>query len=211
MVVALGAGDGEAEERGADDLEGIGDDLVAGGGGIDRARGGAVGGHAEKAGGDEPLASLGVLGGGGRVGVAFEGEFVAGELFEQEAVEGQVLVEGADDVVAVFVGVGPRGVVVGVTVRIGIPGDVEPVPGPAFAIAGRGQEFIDQTFVGFGGVVAQELIDFVGGGRQAEEVEVEATDEGGLGGVGREMEAFGFEGTREQGIDGGTEPLGMGE
>ena len=61
---------------------------------------------------------------------------VAGELLEDEAVERLVGVEGADDVVAIAPGVGPRFVEL-VAVGVGVAGEVEPVPAPALAVVRR--------------------------------------------------------------------------
>ena len=46
-------------------------------------------------------------------------------------------VEGADQVIAIFIGVGPDRVARRVAVAIGIAGHVEPVTRPSFAITGR--------------------------------------------------------------------------
>jgi hypothetical protein len=96
------------------------------------------------------------------VGVA-GGEEVAGDLFHHEAVEGEVLVEGADDVVAEAPGVGAD-VVLFVAVGLAVADDVEPVAAPAFAVGGGGEEAVDERFVGVGGGVLEEGFDFGGGG-----------------------------------------------
>ena len=58
---------------------------------------------------------------------------VAGDVFDHELVEGQVGVEGADDVVAVAPGVGDVEVEL-VAVRLGVADQVEPVAAPALAV-----------------------------------------------------------------------------
>ena len=109
-------------------------------------------------------------------------------LFHEASV-GLVLIEGADDVVAVGPGVGP-GLVFVVTVRISVMDYVEPVPRPAFAVARGGEQAIHQFFVSVGGFVGEEGVGFVGRRRQAVEVVGEAADQGtavGLRGRGESL------------------------
>ena len=56
-------------------------------------------------------------------------------------------------------------------VRVGIAGDVEPVPAPALAIARRRQQPLDHPFVGVGPLVGEERVDLGRGRRQAGQVE----------------------------------------
>ena len=69
---------------------------------------------------------------------------VAGQLFENELLIGTVFIESADDVVAVRPGVGALGVDFE-AVGVGVANEIEPVLGPAFAVAGTGQQLVDQT------------------------------------------------------------------
>ncbi len=80
-------------------------------------------------------------GGGGVVGDA--SEFIAGELFCEEAVPRHVCAVGADDVVAVVPCVWSGGVVV-VAVGVGVAGGVEPVAAPAFCVVRGGEELVDE-------------------------------------------------------------------
>ena len=59
------------------------------------------------------------------------------------------------DVVAIAPGVGVGDVLVH-PVGVGIAGQVEPVPAPALAVAGRGEQAIDDLREGVGGVVARK-------------------------------------------------------
>ena len=81
----------------------------------------------EEAGGDERIEFFSFGGGG------IFGEEIAGELFVEEAVVGFVSVEGADDVVAVTVGIGVGEVFIK-AVRVRVARDIEPVAAPAFAV-----------------------------------------------------------------------------
>ena len=74
---------------------------------------------------------------------------VAGKLLDRETIEWEVAVDGIDYPVAINVGVGTRAVGL-VAVRIGVPGQVEPVAPPAFAEVRRGEQPVDQALVGIG-------------------------------------------------------------
>ena len=88
------------------------------------------------------------------------GEGVAGDLLADELVVGLVRVERLNDVVAVAPRIGAELVPLK-AVGVRIVGDVEPVARPAFTEMGRGEEFVDQPFVGLWvGVVAEMLNPF---------------------------------------------------
>ena len=89
----------------------------------------------QKAGGDE---CIDVFGRGGFC----TGAFVSGELFADETVEGFVVVEGANDVVAVAPHTRTK-LVAFIAIGVGIADDVQPEPCLAFAVMGRCEEFID--------------------------------------------------------------------
>ena len=76
----------------------------------------------------------------------FRVQFVAGDLLTDELVIGLVSVEGLDDVVAVRPDIGAVGILA-VTFGLGVTGKVQPMLSPAFAIMGRRQEVVDQSFV----------------------------------------------------------------
>ena len=69
-------------------------------------------------------------------------QFVAGQLLAQEAIVGQIVVEGADDVIAVAIGVGPQLVELE-ALRLGVAHHVEPVLRPALAEVRRAEQTID--------------------------------------------------------------------
>ena len=147
VVVAPGAAEGQAQEGRAGRVGGVGQPLV-----VELAldhrrllqrRADAV----QRAGGD----GLGVVG----------PQLVAGDLLLDEAVERLVGVQGADHVVAVAPGVGIE--VVGLEAAgVGVAGHVEPVPAPALAVLRRGEQAVDQPFVGVGPLVVGEAFDLVG-------------------------------------------------
>ena len=79
------------------------------------------------------------------------GQQVAGDLLDDELVEGLVAVERLHDPVAIF----PDGarLIEGVAVGIGVARQVEPVPAPALAVVRRGEQPIDHFLVGVRRVV----------------------------------------------------------
>ena len=110
-------------------------------------------------------------------------ERVGRELLEHELRKRRVAVEGADDVITIGPGIGPRQVGF-VAFAFAEADDVEPVAAPALAVIGRSQESFDECFVCPWIGVGDELVDGIGRGRQAGQVEGEAADEGGAGASG---------------------------
>ena len=102
----------------------------------------------------------------GRLSLA-ELELVGGDLLDEELVVRQVLVERADDAVAVGVGVRVAPLFLeDVALGVGVAGDVEPVPPPPLAVAGRGEQAVDHLLVGVGRRVASNASTSSGvGGR----------------------------------------------
>ena len=101
---------------------------------------------------------------------------VARELLENEPVVGLVGVEGANQVIAIGIGVGPLDVRLE-AVSLGEPHDVEPVPGPAFAVMRARQHAIDEPIPGERIGVGGELGDLIRRWRQPEHVEIEPANE----------------------------------
>ena len=104
-------------------------------------------------------------------------EDVGGHLLLDEPGERPVLVEGLDEVIAVGPGISPDAVLV-VAMGLGEMDQVHPVPGPALAVMGAGQQAIDQPLVGIGRAVGEEGRDLLGSRRQAEQVERQAANQG---------------------------------
>ena len=169
VVVALGAVDRDARER----ADRVGHHVVAVEVASDLAVGLglrhlAVADQVPRAGGDETDRLLAV----GRIGK----EHVAGDLLLDEPGVGLVGVERTDHIIAIGPGIGP-GLVLVVAVRVAVVDDVEPVPGPAFTVSGRGQQPVDEFLVGRGISVGNEGIHFLGRWRQARQVKREPADE----------------------------------
>ena len=157
VVVAPGARDGQPHQPARDGVDAVVDDVV------DVP-------HEVAADGQEPEGRQGLL--------VLEVEPVGRNLFRHEPVERQVAVERPDDVIPV----GPRPRVLlpleeDVPLVVGVPGHVEPVPAPALAVVGGGQQAIDDFLVGVRGLVRLERGDFTRRRRQPEEVEREAADQ----------------------------------
>ena len=137
MIVALRAPNGHAHERRGDNFERLGHDLVLGCGGV-RAGAGAVGCHPQKTGRGELVDLFRI-----QAGIRRRNHFIAGELFADKPIPRHVVVERADDVVAIAPCPAPLGVALGVALRVGVTGDVEPVASPALAVIWRSQQAID--------------------------------------------------------------------
>ena len=135
VIVAAGTADGETHEGEAGVLGDVVENFLAL---LHEIRGVDVFGvEAEQAGGDQGV-------------VIVRLELVAGELLADEAVVGQVVVEGANHVVAIPVGVGAEAVFLE-AFGFAVADDVEPVLRPAFAVARRGEQAVDDFDVGIGG------------------------------------------------------------
>lgn len=98
------------------------------------------------------------------------GDPVAGDVFGYESVVRQVCVERADDVIAIAMRLGDLEVEF-VALRLGEADEVEPVPAPAFAVSGRGEQAIDDALAGGRRLVGQERADLRNGRRQPGEPE----------------------------------------
>ena len=109
------------------------------------------------------------------------GETVGGDLFDDELVVRQILVEGVNDVVAIS----PRvrverlalAAALAVAGRVGVARDVEPVPRPTLAVARRCEEAIDELFKSVRRFVGDERIHFRGSRREADQIVGDAADE----------------------------------
>ena len=75
------------------------------------------------------------------------GQEVAGEVLDQQSIGRHVGVEGPDQVVAVFRGVGNVGVPLA-AVRLRVAKPVHPVASPALPESWRGQQLLHQALVG---------------------------------------------------------------
>ena len=194
VVVAAGAGDREPEEgaRGRLDLlvDDVQHELPAVLGVVGLAAEG------EEAGRDELIGPLAVVLGG---------QQVAGDLLADELVVRLVGVERGDHPVAIAPGLGIGEV--RLAARLGEPRHVEPVPAPALAEAGRGEQPIDDLGEGVGRVVREEGVDLLGRGRQADEVERHPAEEPRSVGVGDRGEPAGLERREEEAVDLAARPV----
>ena len=193
MVVALGAGDGEAEPCGGGGVDAVEEDDVA-----------LFFGDGAAFSVEEVVA---IEGGGDELVFGGIGEEIAGELFDGEAVEGHVAVEGADYPVAPDVLVGIA--VLLEAVAVGVAGGVEPWEGHAFAVVWGGDDLVGEEIGGVGSGVIDEGVDFGWFWREPGEVGVEAADECGAVGFGGWGEASGVEGGEDEEVDGVAGPCGV--
>src|SRR5438105_12685790 len=97
--------------------------------------------------------------------------FVPRDLLAKETIIRFVFVERFDDVIAIAPDVGPRFILFE-TLALGVAGEVQPMPRPAFAVMGRGQELLDHLLEGLRRSVGQESIHFLWSWRQADQIEI---------------------------------------
>ena len=83
---------------------------------------------------------------------------------------------------------------------------IEPVASPHFAVVWRSEEAINLFFVGVLAFVADEGIDFFDSGREASEIETQATEKRDAVGFRRRCEAFFFEAGEDETVDGVLSP-----
>ena len=150
-----------------------------------------------------------VEGGGEFLVAGGTGEEVAGELLDDELIDGEVVVEGFDDPIAVGPGIGFD---IGLVAEgIGVAGDIEPRRGHAFAEAGRGEQAIDDSFFRGGGGVGEEGIELGLGRRQSGEIEGDATQPTFRRGWRAGTEFFLFEAVEDEVVDGIFRPGFVGD
>ena len=189
VVVAAGAGHGQALHPAHHDIDAVVDDVVL---------------VVQEAAPQRQVAER------GEVAVVLAGRQVVGrELELQEAVIGQVAVEGGDDPVAVGVGVGVAALLLeDVALGVGVTRDVEPVASPAFAEGRRGEEPIDELLGRLRVAVLDEGLEFERRRRQPPERQVEPAGEHVAGRLGRERQALGLEAGEDEGVDGRADTVG---
>ena len=196
VVVASSTANSQSEERPADGVDLFVDDVH-----LHFARivfGEHLGSDYQEAGGDDAFESC--------LGRGIVGEQIAGELFADELVVGQVRVEGIDDVVSVSKRIGVAEVFVE-TIRVGIACDIEPVSGPALSIGGAGEQSVDESSSGGRRMVGEEVVDFFGGGWESCEVERDSAEPGSGRRGGSGLEFGVFESSEDEAIDGVGDPV----
>src|SRR5262249_30710426 len=133
VVMAFGAAERQAEQVVDQHLAGALLDAVANVEGVQLVLVGIVGSGAQKAGGDQLVDHVSRQ----DIGLAPVGKLIAANLLGEEALPGAVLVEGADNVIAIAplaaVAELDRGRIVIPADNIDIPRTVEPVSSPALA------------------------------------------------------------------------------
>ena len=64
---------------------------------------------------------------------------------------------------------------------------------PAFPVLRRGEQFIHKLFVGIGRFIVQEIVELCFGGRQANQIQIDAPRQGELARILRVAESFRFQ------------------
>ena len=96
-------------------------------------------------------------------------QLIAGQLLDDETIVRFVIIEGADDIIAIAPGVRPF-IIVGESVRIGISNHVEPMLAPLLTIARTIQKTFYDLLEGFWRLVFHKGVDFRRRRRQAGEI-----------------------------------------
>jgi hypothetical protein len=132
---------------------------------------------------------------------------VAGDLPDRKAIEGHVGIERADHPVPPAPD--RARVVLGVAGRVGVAGEIQPLPRLVLAVTVVGEESVDEPLDGVGRAIGDEGIDLLGRGRQAHEVGVEPADERGPIGLGRRREPRRLDLREHEAIDVVPHPVGL--
>ena len=173
VIVTAATGDCQPQQSAGDQVDAIVDDVV---------------GIAEESAADSEKTER------GQVGLLRRGlDQIGSELERHEPVVGHVGGECPHDPVAVGPGEGIAGILVaeGIAHRVGVTGQIEPVPRPVFGVLRRRQEFCDDRSPSLLRGIRGEGIDPVGRRGKAGEVEPQPADEGPRIGLWRRLEACG--------------------
>ena len=187
MVVATSARHGETEHAPGDHVDAVVDD---------------VGSVAEKPPAEREKSHR------GEVLRLVRGGLIGGQLQPQETVVRHVLVECPNHPVAVGGRVNVPACLtdVGVALRVGIAGGVEPVPSPVLPITRRREEPVDERLVRLRRGIALEGLDLVGRRRQPEEVVGGAADVCGPIGFSRRPKPRGLQRGEHESVYRATDP-----
>ena len=152
MVMTLGTMQRQAQDRSADDLQRIGDDLVSCQVLIDATRAGAIRSHPQETGRYQTIGDLGLQFVRGPTG-----QLIARQLLLKKLRVRFVGVKCTNHVVAITIRMLAHPILLGVTLRVGITGRIQPVPAPTLAIMRRSQHAIDQRLPSCGTGVFHKL------------------------------------------------------
>ncbi len=133
------------------------------------------------------------------------GQQVARQLLDGELVERSIRVERFDHPIAISPNRAQR--VGTVTLAVGIAGQVEPHPSPAFAIGRIGQRPIDHSLIGPGLLVIDKSRGLLGRGRQADQVQVNSSHQHVFVGFGRRFELFLFDAGQHKRVEWAARPI----
>ena len=158
VVVAAGTGDGQPHQAAGDDVDPVVQDVV-------------YVPHVVRAEGEKPHRRQRPL-------VFAKLQLVRRQLLHDEAVKGAILVERADNVIAV--GVGPGIILLleeDISLIVRIASHIEPVPAPSLSIAGRSQQAVDKSRPGVRRWILLKLGNFFVGRWKSEQIKVSTTNE----------------------------------
>ncbi len=146
---------------------------------------------------------------GRRLGEPVAVDRIAGQLLQDKLGKRRVAVERADHVIAIRPRAWPWQVGL-VPLALTEPDDIKPVPPPALAVLGRGQQLFDEHFkrprVGLCG--GDKGVDRLGSGRKARQVKRDAANQGRRIGRGCRGQAPDRQAGQYEGVDRCLDPFG---
>ena len=128
---------------------------------------------------------------------------IAGKLLDDEPVVRHVAVQRRDNPIAIAPGVGDVGRFAddAVVETVGIAHQIEPMPPPTLAVSGRGEQPVDHAGESSGRIVAQKRGEFFRRRRQAGQIERRPAEQCSFVGRGREAESLRLQRREDEAID----------
>jgi hypothetical protein len=133
-------------------------------------------------------------------------------LFDDELIKRNIIVECRNDIVAITPRVGERGIPpqTVIPVRLAIPGDIEPIPTPAFTEMPTGEQFLDQLCDGLLSMPVirrEEVVGFLRCGGETDEIKIQPAHQDARRGILSGGQFPGFHLTQREVIERSSRPV----
>lgn len=182
--MALSAADRQPKQRAGRNLNRVCDDGILCGIGIIVPAARAVRCHPQESGGREEFNLF-----GRKILLGRRDKFVTGKLLADEDVKRLVRIEAPHDVIAIPPGILSHRVGVVISLGVGIPGHVEPVPPPSLAVVRTCQQPVHKPLVRIWTFVGLKRLNFLARRWQPREIERHAANQRPLLDLGGERES----------------------